>query len=1295
MANRGAPFDGKVYTGRLNNRELNDYRSEEMYEAIMTDLVNMGILSDAQFQQYVHRKIQSEVTPLKPQLDPFPSLPKDYYDPATYGGMPLRVDPDTGLVIPEVEKYDPSQYGGMQLVVDPDTGLVTPVPETGVFKQQFSGHIGIGVSIDPAGNPPPESGKVDNDYWYMLAWNNQWDMLEYRWFAAQNMWVFNASELVKAENFHYVMTWDDSDVRDHASGWFVLKTGDDSASLPTWQTLSPSGGSEVPNPLPISMGGTNAQSVEIARANLNIVDPPQLPLSVMQGGTGSTTPETARAALGITEPPALPISITDGGTGATTLDDARTALGIIDPPSLPLSVGNGGTGATTVVDVQQALGILQPPIQVVQGGTGAIDLADAQANLQIVDKFEPSFEGTPVVVGSYDSTLTGALATVEYVQMTDEHTERGEMVKNNTASLHEDVAHETSLSQTSRVAIQSDPTGVVAELKHDTNTSDNVRILLLNNGVNKRAYLLKDKTVPVVALNTDELLNKGEVDELVQQAIAGLGGGGLKVPVAIDLESSLPSPSLAEDGDYYKIGNMDITAPGSNGEAWFNSSVSTQAWQKLVDYAVPPDNVTIHLNQAGKLELMPDLVTSIDGAIQHSELPLRLDQGGTGASSSSEARTNLGIPSSLPVPVSEGGTGATTVAGAHSNLSIPDIPVDIEQGGTGATTVADAKTALGIPNLPISIANGGTGATSKEGAQTALEIPTASAPLAINHGGTGATTVADAKTVLGVPSLPVPVSEGGTGATDASTARVNLGIPDMPEIPVSVEQGGTGTDNGDSALANLGLYTDETEPWVPISRGGTGATSVDGAQNQLNVVSRSDPFFDNTPYLSTEGEPVYNPDIHGALATVQYVKDNVPALDLPLKIANGGTGATTLANARGVFGITQYTFIVNNVNDFNKWATNAAGNVYTHVFIAQGFIATQGVNLTTTKTRTITSGPGVVVSYNMSSVTASLFSYSTPSQLANDICGMYNVTVNCTASYGSGAIGFKNCFNLINCVALCSIGFDSCQNLTNCGMIFSKTGTNINPKAFNNCKYLVNCFFMSDTAQSYTQYNIGFITCSYLTNCVATAPSSLTSGIAFSGCKYCSYCVATGSNDWAVFTNCYADGGSIPVANTLIGGYNSSPTITSNNILPVANGGTGAPTRAEQTDFDTYFAFYEETFGDILENSIFYNAFNVRIFLTLELAGGRAINQEPVKFGSILPGAIELFDLSQLSFNIFGTAYSCNINEYDTFNKGARPAGSCYITPEGELYVMTSQGVFVNNNSIVQVDLTIPRVGIS
>jgi hypothetical protein len=86
------------------------------------------------------------------------------------------------------------------------------------------------------------------------------------------------------------------------------------------------------------------------------------------------------------------------------------------------------------------------------------------------------------------------------------------------------------------------------------------------------------------------------------------------------------------------------------------------------------------------------------------------------------------------VPIANGGTGATTAADARTNLGLGAVAVQntvpIANGGTGATTAADARTNLGLGAVAVQntvpIANGGTGATTAADARTNLGLGTAS-----------------------------------------------------------------------------------------------------------------------------------------------------------------------------------------------------------------------------------------------------------------------------------------------------------------------------------------------------------------------------------------------------------------------------------------------------------------------------------------------------------------------------------------------------------------------------------------
>ena len=197
-----------------------------------------------------------------------------------------------------------------------------------------------------------------------------------------------------------------------------------------------------------------------------------------------------------------------------------------------------------------------------------------------------------------------------------------------------------------------------------------------------------------------------------------------------------------------------------------------------------------------------NMAAYVRGKIVASDLPtIAVNKGGTGATTASGARTNLGLGSlatknsvatgELPtVPVNKGGTGATTASGARSNL------------GLGSLATKNALVANDIPSIPASKVTSGTVSTG--------QLPT----VPVNKGGTGATTASGARSNLGLGSLAtkssvaagelptVPVNKGGTGATTASGARTNLGLGslatknalvanDIPSIPASKVTSGT------------------------------------------------------------------------------------------------------------------------------------------------------------------------------------------------------------------------------------------------------------------------------------------------------------------------------------------------------------------------------------------------------------------------------------------------------------------------------------------------------------------------
>jgi hypothetical protein len=127
----------------------------------------------------------------------------------------------------------------------------------------------------------------------------------------------------------------------------------------------------------------------------------------------------------------------------------------------------------------------------------------------------------------------------------------------------------------------------------------------------------------------------------------------------------------------------------------------------------------------------------------------------------------------------------------------------IADGGTGASTAADARTNLGLGTMATQAASS---VAITGGSVTGIT------DLAIADGGTGASTAADARTNLGLGSIAtqsasnisvtggsitgitdLAVADGGTGASTAANARTNLGLSIGTDIPSTTGTGASGT----------------------------------------------------------------------------------------------------------------------------------------------------------------------------------------------------------------------------------------------------------------------------------------------------------------------------------------------------------------------------------------------------------------------------------------------------------------------------------------------------------------------
>jgi len=151
------------------------------------------------------------------------------------------------------------------------------------------------------------------------------------------------------------------------------------------------------------------------------------------------------------------------------------------------------------------------------------------------------------------------------------------------------------------------------------------------------------------------------------------------------------------------------------------------------------------------------------------------------------------------VPIANGGTGATTASGARTNLGF---------GAAGSANTPVYFNSSGLPTamtgaLPVS--RGGTGATTTAGIRTNLGFGaagSANTPVYFNSNGLPAA-------VTGA----LPIAKGGTGATSAASARTNLGF------------GSVGSATRPVYFNSNGLPAAMTGA-LPLAYGGTGYSEV-------------------------------------------------------------------------------------------------------------------------------------------------------------------------------------------------------------------------------------------------------------------------------------------------------------------------------------------------------------------------------------------------------------------------------------------------------------------------------------
>ena len=424
-----------------------------------------------------------------------------------------------------------------------------------------------------------------------------------------------------------------------------------------------------------------------------------------------------------------------------------------------------------------------------------------------------------------------------------------------------------------------------------------------------------------------------------------------------------PKTYVVTNSSAYTVSVYNSTVLGNTTAA--GTGVAVPAGKTMTIWS-DGDNMSVQISHLPTLSLTSDLAVA---------------DGGTGASTASGARTNLGVAIGSDVQAYD---ADLTVLGGLAKTDGNFIV------GNGSTWVAEsgatARTSLGLGT----IATQDSSAASITGGSV-----TGITDITVADGGTGSSTAAGARTNLGVTATGADTAyafraNNLSDLASATSARTNIGL------------GTIATQNSNAVSITGGSITGVTD--IAIADGGTGASTSSGARTNLGVaigsdvqaydedltalggLAKTDGNFivgNGTTWVAESGATARTSLGLGSLATANTINDgNWSGTDLA--VANGGTGASDASTARSNLGLAIGTNVPapSGTGASGTWGisiTGAAGSATS---------ATNATNLVTAAFSVVESGGKLYFKYGATNI-ASL-----------DSSGNFTVVGNVTA-YGS------------------------------------------------------------------------------------------------------------------------------------------------------------------------------------------------------------------------------------------------------------------------------------------------------